>query len=359
MAAPVVWFLYLSLQQRNPLVLIGGDVWLSALIFWMMFLPIADFYALDRSKKETPVFLYCSAATAGIVLQTSLIYFISGWTKNGVTWSEGSAIELTLHTQFATDLGRHLLEFPKMLSMLTHLVPPFEIVAALALLCPWKRQTIHALMIPALLFMHLSFQASLDLHHFSLVAIANLLCFLPSRFWKANKHPALTMEKRKKGQLLLLALAIAPWVWQPFRVYEQRLPDGLRVGARLIGVDRDWTLFSPDPPTSFSTILIKAELMDGSVISVSHRGRIVDDNKLDSLRSDARFRYWVDGVLFNPKRAELRRSYCLWLAKQLKQALPDERAPKFLFLHQRQYKSAMDPPSEPELFHQELVLSGD
>src|SRR6184192_3815363 len=64
------WVMLVSLQNRNTLILQGGDDALRLLLFWGIFLPWGNFYSLD--KKTTRVndnaVRYFSAASVGYVL---------------------------------------------------------------------------------------------------------------------------------------------------------------------------------------------------------------------------------------------------------------------------------------------------
>src|SRR5688572_9815408 len=53
-ATIVCWFLMLSLQNRNPLILQGGDDLFRMLLFWGIFLPWQRFYSLDSLQKSDP-----------------------------------------------------------------------------------------------------------------------------------------------------------------------------------------------------------------------------------------------------------------------------------------------------------------
>lgn len=50
------WFLLVSIQVRNPIILQGGDVVLRAIMFWMLFLSPSDLYgrSIDYSTASRP-----------------------------------------------------------------------------------------------------------------------------------------------------------------------------------------------------------------------------------------------------------------------------------------------------------------
>src|SRR5690606_10376590 len=54
LATVLSWALLVSLHNRNPLILQGGDDLVRMLLFWSIFLPLGSFYSLDSRKTCSP-----------------------------------------------------------------------------------------------------------------------------------------------------------------------------------------------------------------------------------------------------------------------------------------------------------------
>ncbi|MGQ3055957.1 MAG: HTTM domain-containing protein, partial [Nevskia sp.] len=79
-ALVVAFVLNASLLNRNPMVLLGGDILLTCLLFWAIFLPVAARYSLDAALSRTPPPVdnrHRSWASAGVLLQVMSVYFFS------------------------------------------------------------------------------------------------------------------------------------------------------------------------------------------------------------------------------------------------------------------------------------------
>ena len=97
----VSWFLLLSLQNRNPVLLQGGDNLALMLPFWGMFLPLGARFSVDAamnaSTDEVPD-KYFSIATMALLIQCMSVYFFSAFLKSGVEWiPDGTALYYALH----------------------------------------------------------------------------------------------------------------------------------------------------------------------------------------------------------------------------------------------------------------------
>ena len=83
--------LLVSLHNRAPLVLQGGDNLLLLMVFWSIFLPLGARFSMDAARvhpDQQQAFSaqtnqYCSVATAAILLQAMAVYFFSDFLKKG------------------------------------------------------------------------------------------------------------------------------------------------------------------------------------------------------------------------------------------------------------------------------------
>lgn len=184
LAAVASWVLLISLQNRNPVVLQGGDVLLRMLAFWAMFVPLNAYFSVDRALDNSdarPPRRVCTVGTLALMAQVAMLYWFSALLKRSPEWgSEGSAVYFALSLeQFATSVGRSLLQFPHLLRSLTYLTLAIEVAAPLLLFFPfWSAQArLAALLLLALLQVGLA--VCMHLGHFPLVALVALIPLVP------------------------------------------------------------------------------------------------------------------------------------------------------------------------------------
>src|SRR5262249_294496 len=120
------WVLLLSLQDRNPDILQGGDQLARLILFWGFFLPLGarwsvDRWLADRNRKQqrqptsTPTpgqNLVVSGVTAAYVLQVCIVYWFAAALKiqHPSWWGENTAVYYALNiASFDTPVGKFLL----------------------------------------------------------------------------------------------------------------------------------------------------------------------------------------------------------------------------------------------------------
>ncbi len=181
------WALLLSLHNRNPLLQNGGDHLLRLLLFWAMFLPLNARASVDRAhdpglRRDGPV---SGVAWLGLAIQACVVYLSCAAFK-GPLWREGNAVTYLLRTEYFTlPAGVALLEWPRLLRLLTWTTLALEWGVSFLLLVPVLRGRLRLLGVAALASMHLAFVACLRIGLFPLISIASVLPFLPPLFWEA------------------------------------------------------------------------------------------------------------------------------------------------------------------------------
>ena len=84
----LTWFFTISLQDRNYILLHGGDVEFRVCLFFAMFLPLGDVFSVDSLLKSNPFnkrpepekpknYKICNIATAAIIFQVMIMYFVA------------------------------------------------------------------------------------------------------------------------------------------------------------------------------------------------------------------------------------------------------------------------------------------
>ncbi len=216
----VSWVLLVSIHNRNPMVLQGGDVLLRLLLFWSLFLPIGarasldrllasnhDTLASNRAANETSPpnpdsprvgadettglsanSLLVSTATLAALLQVCFVYWFTSAMKTDASWRvDGTALGYALSIdQLSRPLGRFLLGFPDLLRPLTFFTLALERFGPFVALLPfWRLRT--GMVIIFIVF-HLVMGLCLTLGIFTWIAPVAWLLFIPSDTWNWLEH---------------------------------------------------------------------------------------------------------------------------------------------------------------------------
>jgi predicted DCC family thiol-disulfide oxidoreductase YuxK len=198
----------MSLHSRTPFLENGGDWTLGELALWTAFLPLGCRFSIDsvraslrrRNVDETtaaslndrgalsggaaPV---VSLAVLAVVLQLANAYFFNAVHKGGATWRTGSAVHYVLFqdrmvTWFAVWLRPHMsLALSRVLSWSALAT---EAALPVLLLSPFYTATTRRLAIPAVIGLHLGFQAFINLGCFSWAMMSFAPYLLSRQDWE-------------------------------------------------------------------------------------------------------------------------------------------------------------------------------
>ncbi len=258
----VCWAFVVSIQIRNPSVMDGGDELLRLLLFWTPFLPLGARWSWDAHKNPHWRWLpntYRSLATAGLYLQTFVLYFFAAHLKTGDDWRvTGEALYYAFSIdQFATPVAQWLLNHPEVLVLLTPLVLWAEYFIAGLLLLPWAWGRWLFLLLATGL--HLGIASTLHLGIFMLITTINLLAFLPGVFIQ-GLFPGSELYGRGGGPpptgytsswptkiFLSFALFYIALVNGNSVKYGHRLPGWTMPVAKVLHLHQHWHLFAPYP----------------------------------------------------------------------------------------------------------------
>ncbi len=188
LASIISWILFISLQNRNPLVVYGVDDIMSIGLFWGMFLPWGmrfSIYSLRKGlkKQNNQVFTF---ATVIFLLQISLLYFLNGAMKGqSMDWNQGNALLYILQDPYTrTKIGESLLKIPEALRVMSHGTIVLENIAPILL---FLSPELRLLALVLLTFFHTGIAATMGLYLFSFTTIALLSGLLPPFVWNALK----------------------------------------------------------------------------------------------------------------------------------------------------------------------------
>jgi hypothetical protein len=332
-ATAVSWVLLVSLHNRMPIVLNGGDVLLRMVLLWAIFLPLGARWAVDARRAgpasrgsdarasgprgergdageatRTQTGWVTSLASAGLLFQVVAMYSVNAALKlSGDLWIEGSAIRYVFSLeQFTTPVGDALAAHPELLVAFDRVWLALVTGSVLlVVLRGWPR----AALVGAFVGGHLSMYLTMRLGLFPLVSCVALLAFLPPAVWDRAEEtvgrvgarpsrllaaadrvlprlPALPPPGRLRRNLHTLAvvcvvvLAVLGNV-QPATTVRDRVPDAAEPAVDLAidaepavhatRTDQYWTMFAPEPMRTDGWYVVPARLENGSRVDALHR----------------------------------------------------------------------------------------
>ncbi len=186
-ASVVSFILLVSLHNRNPLLLQGGDNLLLLLLFWGCFLPWGERVSVDAAMVRQPRGDngYFSVGTVALVLQVLSVYFFSALLKTGDEWvKDGTAIYYALQNdQFAFGLAQYWRDLHWLTQPLTHYVWWLELIGPILALCPLFFVGFRTLAVVAFISLEIGFIFNLRIGLFPYVSIVSLVALLPTDVW--------------------------------------------------------------------------------------------------------------------------------------------------------------------------------
>ena len=202
----VAWVFLVSVQNRNPLVLQGGDVLLRMSLFWAIFLPLGARCSIDRcltrgfgvDEKGDPQSIL-TWATVALLTQVVLMYIVAGILKTGPEWTTHyTAVYYAMSIdQLTTPIGHWLLKHPDLMKTLTYLTVKIELFVPLLFLVPIFTGFFRMVAIVVLFGMQMGFGASIRIYIFPWVCFCATLPFVPSVFW-AKLRDAFTVSSLRR-----------------------------------------------------------------------------------------------------------------------------------------------------------------
>lgn len=318
LATFVSWIMLVSLHNRNPMVLQGGDALLRLLLFWALFLPLGARASLDlwlapadSVAEKYPDAPYLSLGTFGVLLQICFVYWFTWALKSDAIWrTDGTAIGYALSIdQMNRPLGRWLLHYPDAMRILTFVTLELERFGPLLALLPFWRSRLFMVMV--FIGFHWTMGLCLTLGIFTWIAPTAWLLFVPSGAWDflAAQSPVRQMQPRLQRlrnriptlcrRVGLRARVPRPVSWRAnlwrqvgaaffllyifawnlrsldFNRYEPYF--GMRwnwIGDTL-RLDQVWAMFAPFPLKEDGWMMLPARLADGQKVDLITGGKPV------------------------------------------------------------------------------------
>lgn len=331
--------------------------------------------AYDTAKAgvgREPLPLVCNVASAGLLLQLAMMYFFSALFKTHPVWiSEYSAVYYALHCDaFATRWGIALRSFPRLLEWLTLGSYLLELLGPLLAFSPWATSRIRILLVLSFWLFHLGLATTLMLGIFPWVCIACWIVYLPTAFWDAGEQRVRRVADRfaaahfgktslgraverfnevarsltrclpPAGDLwlsyvpawyrhvphLLIQVSLAAvlvyliaWNIRELNVRDLEkwvLPLRYNGPARALGLDQNWSMFSPVPRTEDGWLLMVGTLDNGSQVNLWQPEKAIPWDKPELVSSTFRSQRWLKYLdnLTTDAYIGYRDYFCEWLA---------------------------------------------
>jgi hypothetical protein len=330
-ATLITWALLVSLHTRHPLVLNGGDHLLRMLLFWSIFLPTGMRFSLDRrfSQPSSPPQAVFSVATAAIMLQLCLMYWVSAATKTDVQWTETRwALYYALNIdQISTSFAKWLLGYPELLRWLTAATLWLEWWGPVLLFIPFYTARIRTLVILLFVGFHLGIGCCMELGLFPWICLVGWSVFLPGSVWdrlekaiplrskstspphSGSGSPAQAKFRTPLGiNILVTALAVYVLIFSLQVVYPGRFAwfdQRWKSVGYTLGLEQRFDLFAPKPTIIDGWFVAVATLEDGSQVDLLQGGDAVRWEKPQMLSARYPNGHWGAYMFFlkEPKEA--------------------------------------------------------
>jgi hypothetical protein len=181
----LAWLMLTGIDNRNPLVIDGGDDLLRLLLFWGLFLPLSARWSVDAPSLPPPRSeRIVSMGTVALLVQLALLYTVSASLKSYRDWvTDRGALHYALHLeQFVTPLGILLRDYLPVRS-LSAATWWLELAGPVLLFSPFATAQLRCLLFVAFAGLHVGIGLTLGLWLFSSVCVVAWLVTLPSGFW--------------------------------------------------------------------------------------------------------------------------------------------------------------------------------
>lgn len=183
-AAGITWLVWVSLWNRNPLLMDGDDAVLKIMCFYLLLSPCGNCWSVDAYRHKMPQ----QAAVWPLRLmqfQIALIYFVSGWVKfYSPEWQEGTVMQYVLvHPHYSRWDAWAVIDQPMTQAILAGLawfIRWWEELFSVFLLNAYTRK--YSLIIGVLF--HLGLLLTMNLRWFVLIMLALYLALIPNTWFK-------------------------------------------------------------------------------------------------------------------------------------------------------------------------------
>jgi hypothetical protein len=180
----LAWIFVVSIQNRNFIILQGGDDYIRLLLFWSIFLPLGAKFSVDSLMTDIKYKTnqYISPANIGYIFQIFFLYFFAALLKNNPIWNvDFTAIYYSLRIDiFVTPIGKFMYQFRELLQPLTMFVYYLELFVGFIILFPFYNYIFRTIAVILIIGLHIGIGTTLDIGHFPWVAIVAAIGLMPT-----------------------------------------------------------------------------------------------------------------------------------------------------------------------------------
>ena len=380
----VSWIMLVSLHNRNPMVLQGGDALMRMLLFWALFLPLGaraslDVWLapdnLDTAAPKIPNAPCLSMGTFGALLQICFVYWFTWALKTDAIWrTDGTAVGYALSIdQMNRPLGRWLLGYPDLMRVLTFFTLELERWGPLVALVPLWR--VRLFMVAVFSGFHITMGLCLTLGLFTYIAPTAWLLFVPTGAWdfleaRPFVHRLQIRLRRLCDGVVILCARARIGVPAP-RPVSWRASLSRQVGAMFflfyifawnmrsldfnryvpyfgtrwnwigdtLRIDQMWAMFAPYPLTEDGWMMMTARLADGQKVDLMTGGKpVVWSEPVDLARTfrDAQWQKYLMN-LWSRDNAPHRGYYITYMVDRWNEShAPEQKVVSAQFIYQQQ-----------------------
>lgn len=334
-SAAMSWYLITSLQNRNIYLNDGGDLYMRAVLMCALFLPLGARWSVDAWRNPKWRALpnrFISLASATLLIQISIMYFVAGTLKSDPSWRvTGDALYLALSIdQFSTGFAQQLLQHPTLLRVLNFGALAIELSAAFLILCPVFNSLTRTLAVFLLLSFHLGIASTLHLGLFMPICLAVTLVLIPTPVWDwitRGKQPE-EPERQNDANLpsgyqlslparvFMVSIVVFLVVQNAATVPATMINPGYHLKNLILGYGRstslmqNWTLFAPHPFLEDGWFIMEGSTEDGTRIDLMRDGQPVSYAKpllVSAQFKNQRWRRWYQCMWkrYNPKHVPI------------------------------------------------------
>ncbi len=310
----VSWILLVSVHNRNPMILQGGDDLLRMLLFWTMFIPWGAYYSADSNYTKTSETKIFSTATLGYMIQVGAVYFFSAMLKTSPEWrTENTALYYALSLdQLVLPAGQLIYPYYELLKSLTFIVFRLELFIPILLLIPLFNGALRNIAAVMFILLHIGIGASLFVGLFFLIGISSSVGLLSGKFMDklheklqrfTSTHQSIqpTATLSAPVQLALTGILIYILVWNIDTTRPQSIiPSSFKASAYALRINQNWGMFSPGVFKDDGWYIFEGQA-GKNIIDLNRFGSTISYEKPDrvvSLFRNDRWRKFSENYLF-------------------------------------------------------------
>jgi hypothetical protein len=337
LASVMVWLLHMSLQNRNPYILQGGDDLFRMILFWGMFLPWDKRYSVQGRQDQEGGNSFFGLAGVGYLLQICFLYFFTAMLKTSPEWrSDFTALYYALSLdQMVFPVGKLLYRYPELMKSLTAFVFYMELLVPLLFFMPVFTRTFRVTGFLLIIGLHLGISMTLFVGLFFMIGIITVFGLFPESWmsWFDRKTARLqqalavyadrtrewlqrlvqvrvssgrrllsptTKEFVRDTFLFFCLIYIFCWNMQNIGMFKGVTDRADSIGQTL-RLDQNWGMFAPSVFKDDGWYILEGTTVTGDKIDLNREGQPVSYEKPESVVSlfkNDRWRKYSENYLF-------------------------------------------------------------